>query len=54
VDCLLQWPKPRHLRGSGVAHPKDTVVEIVGIARNGKYQETIDTPAPYVYPPFPQ
>ena len=31
-----------------------TVVQIVGVARVGKYQETIDLPAPYLYLPFPQ
>jgi ABC-type antimicrobial peptide transport system permease subunit len=30
------------------------VLEVVGIARDGKYQATIDVPAPYLYVPFPQ
>jgi macrolide transport system ATP-binding/permease protein len=31
-----------------------TVVEIVGIARDGKYQAANDLPAPYIYLPYPQ
>ena len=30
------------------------VLEVIGIARNGKYQATIDLPAPYIYVSFPQ
>jgi predicted permease len=30
------------------------VVEIVGIARDGKYQAANDLPAPYIYLPYPQ
>jgi hypothetical protein len=31
-----------------------TALEIVGIARDGKYQETIDLPAPHLYVALPQ
>ncbi|HEY6342874.1 MAG TPA: ABC transporter permease [Bryobacteraceae bacterium] len=31
-----------------------TVVEVVGIARDGKYQAATDLPAPYIYLPYPQ
>jgi len=50
------WPNADALRRQiqfGVGK-RAAVLEVIGIARNGKYQATIDLPAPYIYVSFPQ